>query len=127
MARTKTYTVEFEKDEDGWWVATVPSLPGCHTQGRTIAQARTRIIEAMALHDVGKPVTLKEEIRIGSEAVQKAIAEVAAARAKAAEAAEASAVMTKHLIARLAKAGVSRRDIGDMLGISFQRVQQLVK
>ena len=25
--------------EDGWWMAEVPSLPGCHTQGETKAEA----------------------------------------------------------------------------------------
>ncbi len=30
----KKFSVLVEKDEDGYYVATVPSLPGCHTQAK---------------------------------------------------------------------------------------------
>lgn len=43
----RTFEVLFEEDEDGWIVASVPALPGCHTQGRTLEQARERIGEAI--------------------------------------------------------------------------------
>lgn len=62
MAR-KVYKVTFERDEDGWWVATATDLPGCRTQGRSIAEARERIREAMALCDVPESAELEEEIR----------------------------------------------------------------
>ena len=29
----------FERDEDGWEVASCPTLPGCHSQGRTRHEA----------------------------------------------------------------------------------------
>jgi predicted RNase H-like HicB family nuclease len=45
----KTYQVTYERDESGWWVASVRGLRGCHTQGRTVDEARRRIIEAMEL------------------------------------------------------------------------------
>lgn len=35
--------------EDGWFVAEVPSLPGCVSQGRTRAEAVANIREAIAL------------------------------------------------------------------------------
>ncbi len=44
------FKVRLEKDEDGWWVATVPALPGCISQGRTAAEARKNIREAISLH-----------------------------------------------------------------------------
>ncbi len=44
------FKVHIEKDEDGWWVATVPALPGCISQGRTAVEARKNIKEAIALH-----------------------------------------------------------------------------
>ncbi|OGS50156.1 MAG: hypothetical protein A3K65_01630 [Euryarchaeota archaeon RBG_16_68_12] len=44
------FKVHLEKDEDGMWVATVPSLPGCISQGRTPAEARKNVREAIALH-----------------------------------------------------------------------------
>ena len=39
----KTYHVTYERDESGWWVASVRGLRGCHTQGRTVDEARRRI------------------------------------------------------------------------------------
>ncbi len=41
------FTVMLEKDEDGWYVATVPDIPGCYTQGKTIPQVLERIKEAI--------------------------------------------------------------------------------
>ncbi|MBI2671718.1 type II toxin-antitoxin system HicB family antitoxin [Candidatus Woesearchaeota archaeon] len=41
------FTVLIEQDEDGWYVATVPDIPGCHTQGKTIAQVLERVKEAI--------------------------------------------------------------------------------
>ena len=41
------FTVLIEKDEEGWFVATVPDIPGCYTQGRTVAQVLERIKEAI--------------------------------------------------------------------------------
>ena len=39
--------VVFETDEDGWEVASCPTLPGCHSQGRTRDEARANIVEAI--------------------------------------------------------------------------------
>ena len=44
-----TYHVAYERDESGWWVASVREARGCHTQGRTVDEARRRIREAMDL------------------------------------------------------------------------------
>jgi len=41
------FTVLIEQDEDGWYVAKVPDLQGCATQGKTVAQAMERIKEAI--------------------------------------------------------------------------------
>lgn len=42
--------VLLHKDEDGWWVAEVPSLPGCASQGRTRDEALRNIKEAIEGH-----------------------------------------------------------------------------
>ena len=44
------FSVLFEQDEDGVFIAHVPSLPGCHTQGKTLAEAERRIKEAIRLY-----------------------------------------------------------------------------
>jgi len=47
--RVMDFTVLIEQDEDGWYVASVPDIQGCHTQGKTIAQVLERIKEAIEL------------------------------------------------------------------------------
>ncbi len=36
-----------EQDEAGYWVAEVPALPGCFSQGKTLAEAKANIKEAI--------------------------------------------------------------------------------
>jgi len=47
--RTK-FAVVVEKDEDGYYVASVPELPGCHTQAKTLDELTNRIKEAIELY-----------------------------------------------------------------------------
>lgn len=44
------YRVLIEQDEDGVFVAEVPALPGCISQGRTRMEATDNIKEAIALY-----------------------------------------------------------------------------
>jgi predicted RNase H-like HicB family nuclease len=41
------FGVVVEKDEDGYYVASVPELPGCHTQSKTLDEVMKRIKEAI--------------------------------------------------------------------------------
>ncbi|MDR3642306.1 MAG: type II toxin-antitoxin system HicB family antitoxin [Candidatus Doudnabacteria bacterium] len=43
------YAVIIEQDEDGFFIASVPTLPGCHTQAKTLTELRKRIKEAIKL------------------------------------------------------------------------------
>ncbi len=63
------YRVLIEPDEDGVYVAEVPALPGCISQGRTRAEAIENIKEAIAAyleslkaHDEPVPPPISEEI-----------------------------------------------------------------
>jgi predicted RNase H-like HicB family nuclease len=42
-----TLTLILEEGEDGFWIATIPEVPGAFSQGKTKAQARKNVIEAM--------------------------------------------------------------------------------
>lgn len=44
------YRVLVEQDEDGVFVAEVPSLPGCVSQGETRAEALDNVREAIAVY-----------------------------------------------------------------------------
>ena len=43
------YTIVIERDEDGYYVGSVPALPGCHTQAKSIDQLLERLREAITL------------------------------------------------------------------------------
>lgn len=45
----KEYNVIIEKDAEGYFVASVPSLRGCHTQAKSLDELMTRITEAIEL------------------------------------------------------------------------------
>jgi len=46
----REFTVVIEQDEDGIYVASVPELPGCHTQAETLDELNRRIKEAIELY-----------------------------------------------------------------------------
>lgn len=48
-AKILQFRIIIEQDEDGWYVATVPALPGCYTQAKTLETLRKRIREAIEL------------------------------------------------------------------------------
>lgn len=63
------YRVLIEQDEDGVFVAEVPSLPGCISQGETrdqaienIKEAITLYLESLAAHDEPVPPPITEEL-----------------------------------------------------------------
>jgi len=44
------FAVVVERDEDGYYIASVPELPGCHTQAKTLDELVSRIKEAAELY-----------------------------------------------------------------------------
>ncbi len=49
MRNQRKFTVVIERDEDGNYVGSVPSLTGCHTQAKTLDTLMKRIREAVEL------------------------------------------------------------------------------
>lgn len=63
------YRVIIEEDKDGWFVAEVPSLPGCVTQGKTREEALKNAqdaikgyIESLKKHNEPVPPPIDEEV-----------------------------------------------------------------
>ena len=55
------YAVVLEPGESGWVIASVPSLPGCHSQGKTRDEALSNVQEAIqgciaVLQEDGEPI-----------------------------------------------------------------------
>jgi predicted RNase H-like HicB family nuclease len=61
------FTVVVERDEDGLYVASVPLLQGCYTQGETYEGALENIKDAIKLHiearrALGEPIPIEVAI-----------------------------------------------------------------
>jgi predicted RNase H-like HicB family nuclease len=63
------YRVHIEQDEEGVFIAEVPALPGCISQGNTRAEALTNVREAieaylasLRAHDEPIPPPIDEEV-----------------------------------------------------------------
>ena len=46
---SREFNVIIERDADGYFVASVPSIPGCHTQAKSLDELMERIREAIEL------------------------------------------------------------------------------
>lgn len=123
----KTYRVAYERDESGWWVASVRELRGCHTQGRTVDEARRRIREAMRLFiDNTRGVKIVDDIRLPADA-RKAISAYAKLRKRADDEGRRAAAAARRAV-RVLRGGrlkMSARDAAQFLGLSHQRIHQL--
>ena len=61
-----TFSVTIAQDEDGWFIAECPEVPGCVSQGRTKAEAMENVRDAIkeCLHvrrEQGLPLTIEVE------------------------------------------------------------------
>ena len=123
------FTVSFERDETGWWVAQVKEAPAALTQGRTLTEARRRIREALVLAlgsgSAARRIALVEDVRLPATAL-RALREVAASRTRLIQERDRlSAAIDTAISTLLGEMELSVRDAGELLGLSHQRVQQL--
>ncbi len=49
ISQPQNYKIIIERDEDGYYVASVPCLPGCVTQAPSLAELEGRVREAIEL------------------------------------------------------------------------------
>jgi len=69
---SRHFDVVVERDAEGYFVASVPALPGCHTQARSLDELMARIQEAISLYlEVqGQPAEALDFIGIQRVSVQ---------------------------------------------------------
>ena len=58
------FAVVVEKDEDGYYVASVPELPGCHTQAKTLDELMRRIRDAIEVYLESEGVKATEGVEL---------------------------------------------------------------
>jgi len=123
-----TYTATATRS-GSWWAIQVEELDGVWTQARRLDQVEAMARDAIALllevpedsFDVAVRVELPDEIRTAIEELHAAKANAEAASAEASQVAQ-RVVQTLHNNARL-----PLRDIGQVLGVSYQRAHQLLR
>ena len=117
-------TVRRDPDDARYWLVNVVDQPGAHTFGRSLGEAKRNAVEMVALWSALEPDAFDTDwdIQLPAEwasAVEQA--RVAMARAEEDQRRRDEAVRA------LTAAGVSYRDIAELLGLSFQRVAQIAK
>lgn len=125
----KHYRVAYERDESGWWVASVRGVRGCHTQGRTVDEARRRIREALELFvDDARKATIVDDVKLPTGAA-RAVRAYATLRKKAKEEGRRAALAARRAVRvlRTGRLKMSARDAARLLGLSHQRVHQLTQ
>ncbi|MBU8824138.1 HicB family toxin-antitoxin system [Mycolicibacterium goodii] len=134
----RTYKVNVTRD-DKWWMITVPELDGYVTADGAINLSDTT--QARRLSDVPKeaadfictvtdsaPSAVKLDITISVDGIDVTDRRnrVANDRELAERHAAAAQAEARQLARDLAAHGVAVRDVGEVLGVSFQRAQQLI-
>jgi predicted RNase H-like HicB family nuclease len=125
----KTYHVTYERDESRWWVASVRGVRGCHTQGRTVDEARRRIVNALTLFvDNARAAKIVDHVKLPA-AAKEAIRACATSRKKADQEDRRAALAARRAV-RVLRGGrlkMSARDAARVLGLSHQRIHQLAQ
>lgn len=123
----KTYKVVAERS-GGWWALEVPELPGVFSQVRRLDQAEAMASDAIAaMLDVDPGAFAVEVAPHLDEATNEALQKLERARAALADAqARASAAASEAVTVLTERDGLTMRDAGRVMGVSHQRIAQLV-
>jgi predicted RNase H-like HicB family nuclease len=127
MSLRHTYKVTAEREGE-FWIVRVPELDAVVTQARRFADVKKNAREAIAVW-LDKPLS---EIEVAVNpvippAVQKALDEARQLRKEANERFDLAAEAASDAARRLTKdLGLTLREAAEILGVSFQRVAQLV-
>lgn len=134
------YVADVERDDARNWTASVPALRGVHTHARTLAGLRRYLQDAIALWlevdrvDAGERDphvdrdAINVELRLKLPAdVRRAADAARRSRERATSAEHDAAQATRTAAQALVAAGLSRRDAADVLRLSHQRVDQLLR
>lgn len=129
----RTFNVRYTPDDNGQWLVEVLSSPdsepiGVYTHGRTLAKAEANAREALAVWfdvDDEDSFVLLPTITLEPRLISKAL-EARRRREELRDKEAEAAKLTTEAVADLAAKGLSTRDIAYIVGISYQRVQQLL-
>jgi predicted RNase H-like HicB family nuclease len=119
----KHYTVTAVRDETAMWVGSCEAIDGFATQARRLDQLRRNAREAAA---VALDVDESEIEIVLAPVYSDDVAAVRQARLQASEADRKASELTRAVARRLHDEGLPMRDIAELVGVSHQRIHQLV-
>ena len=121
------YRVEVVRSGD-WWAITVPDLRGVFSQVKRLNRVEATAREAIAMMlDVDESEIGPIDVRIHPpEDVAGLLDELRHSMAAASQATAAATRARREAARQLSEAGVPMRDIGQLLGVSHQRVSQIL-
>jgi predicted RNase H-like HicB family nuclease len=128
VSERATYQVTTHRDDSGWWFARVEGVQGAVTQARRLDQVPAMAREVLSLL-LDVPPDSFDVVVVPKlpESVAATLAQAQDLRQRAEELRSAASSSSAEAAAQLAGVGLSMRDIGELLGVSFQRAQQLVQ
>ncbi|AIT88005.1 transcriptional regulator [Corynebacterium ulcerans] len=124
---TNTFTALTERSE-GWWSVQLKEDPGLLTQTRRLDQIADMVRDALELFPELTDDPYKDIVNIEfreGESIADIANQAVQANQKAKQAQEEASQLMRQAAAELSKKGLSYRDIGTLLGVSFQRAQKL--
>jgi len=125
VATLKTYQVDVERDGKFWRVH-VPQV-GRSTQARNLREIEPMAVDLIVIMDDIQRSAFQLDVRIALPGdVRHELEEAAELREKAACAQAEAARLSRAAAYRLHDLGLPLRDIGKVLGVSYQRAHQLV-
>lgn len=126
MPRHQRYTAHYTR-EDGWWIVRIQEAKGVHSNGRTLEEARRRVREALslAIGDTAFTVDFSDKITLPADA-RRELSRHRTARRRLENETLQAVKAAKGAARALAKAGLSVRDAGSLLGLTGARVSQIL-
>jgi predicted RNase H-like HicB family nuclease len=126
--KRKTYTARCERAGD-WWAISVPELRGVHTQARRLQGVEATVRDAIALFLNVRPDSFEVRIEpVLPRELQRKVGRVRKVRDEAEVLQRQATIVSAEVAADLVhRAHLTVRDAGRVLGVSHQRVAQLLK
>ena len=124
MTERKTYRVTAEREPD-WWYVKVEEI-GHSTQAKRLDGVEDMARDLIAIVEDVPEDSFDVVLTVGVGAAQAALEEALAARAQAEASQRAAHESTRAAALALRQVGMPLRDIGQLLGLTHQRISQLV-
>ena len=125
MARVK-YTVNARRS-GAWWAIEIEELGGVFSQARRLDQVEAMARDAIALFQGVELDSFEIEVRQKlDDQLNELVIAATAAKARAAGAQAEASSLLREAARELTESGMTIRDVGRLLGITHQRVAQLL-